>query len=944
MDQSKTRSTDSAGGGLPAGQKKPDGTWQKLGFHLQGKPVNPDHLSPQRVFIVTIVAIFLAEIVAMIVIYYLTPLPYWADTLLDAMIMIVIIFPIMYYLVFRLLLLQIEERKRGETLMKKVLEILPVGIWITDAQGQIIQGNPASEQIWGGARYVGLEQYGEYKGWWSDTGKPIEPEEWAAVRAIKHKENILNEEIEIEGFDNTHKIILNSALPILDEKDNLQGAIIVNQDITRRRLMEKALLRTNELLEKFFFNIHTLIAYMDRDFNFIRVNEAYARAGGHPPEFFLGKNHFDLYPNEENLAIFQHVVKTGEPYSVIEKPFEYAEFPERGVTYWDWSLQPVKTDLGEVEGLVLSLVDATERVKARLQLAKQNDELRQLSQAERRQREFAESLTRATITLNTSLDLERVLYAIFEQIRKIIPFSGAEIALVEGQNLHFVGWMGFEDHLQGRQTGEKILPLDVNPLLRNVCQVQQALWIDAVHAYPDWLTISGLEWVASFMAVPLIAKGSVIGIINLYSETQGAFTQEVVDRLQSFAAPAALAIQNAQLYEAELRARQTAETMSAAAQAFSQKLDLEHVITTLLDYINCIVPSDICRVVLLDSNYPLTRIARGYGEWANLDVLPSFSSGDLSDSVLRRLMVDRRSLSFSGGLAPSFEEGQESAAQILFWLLVPITEGEKVIGYVELGRANPEPYVLMQIQWVETMVDLSQVAIENARLFEQVRLGNEQLQSLARKLVEVQENERYHIARELHDEAGQVLSSLKMRLGRLEQAAGCPAHIRQELHDLKETTDDVLEELHRLAMDLRPAVLDHLGLVVALDQYASRLNSDQLSVQFKAVGFKGKRLSPEVETSLYRIVQEALTNVVRHAHASNVGILLERGWGKVKVFIEDDGIGLDPERVISANCMGLIGMRERAEMLGGSLSLESAPGKGTSIIVEVPDVHTHLNR
>jgi signal transduction histidine kinase len=99
-----------------------------------------------------------------------------------------------------------------------------------------------------------------------------------------------------------------------------------------------------------------------------------------------------------------------------------------------------------------------------------------------------------------------------------------------------------------------------------------------------------------------------------------------------------------------------------------------------------------------------------------------------------------------------------------------------------------------------------------------------------------------------------------------------------------------------------------------------------------------------VETSLYRIVQEALTNVVRHAQASTVGILLKRGRGKLKMFIEDDGIGFDPEQVSQADRMGLLGMRERAEMLGGTLTIESTPGKGTSIIVEVPDVYSHSDR
>lgn len=124
----------------------------------------------------------------------------------------------------------------------------------------------------------------------------------------------------------------------------------------------------SELLDRMFSAAHPLIAYMDKEFTFLRVNRAYAEADGRTPEFFVGKKHFDLYPHEENEKIFQSVIATGQPFSVRAKPFEYAEHPERGVTYWDWSLQPVKNASGEVEGLVLCLVDVTERMRAEAEI------------------------------------------------------------------------------------------------------------------------------------------------------------------------------------------------------------------------------------------------------------------------------------------------------------------------------------------------------------------------------------------------------------------------------------------------------------------------------------------------------------------------------------------------------------------------------------------------
>jgi len=141
----------------------------------------------------------------------------------------------------------------------------------------------------------------------------------------------------------------------------------------------KALLQEqNELLEIIFSNMHFLVAYLNPDFDFIRVNRAFAEADDRSPDFFIGKNHFELFPNEENEAIFRKVLESGKPYSVTAKPFEYAEHPERGVSYWDWSLFPVKGPKGMVTGLILCLVDVTKSKKAEDRLLEANRTLETL--------------------------------------------------------------------------------------------------------------------------------------------------------------------------------------------------------------------------------------------------------------------------------------------------------------------------------------------------------------------------------------------------------------------------------------------------------------------------------------------------------------------------------------------------------------------------------------
>jgi len=131
-------------------------------------------------------------------------------------------------------------------LLRNVVDILPVGVWIMDETGKILYGNSAGHRIWAGARYVGVEQFAEYKGWWVATGKRIEAEEWAAARAIRKGETSIDEEVEIECFDGTRKIILNSAMPIRDGENRIVGAVIVNHDITERKRFEEQLREMTE--------------------------------------------------------------------------------------------------------------------------------------------------------------------------------------------------------------------------------------------------------------------------------------------------------------------------------------------------------------------------------------------------------------------------------------------------------------------------------------------------------------------------------------------------------------------------------------------------------------------------------------------------------------------------------------------------------------------------
>lgn len=216
----------------------------------------------------------------------------------------------------------------------------------------------------------------------------------------------------------------------------------------------------------------------------------------------------------------------------------------------------------------------------------------------------------------------------------------------------------------------------------------------------------------------------------------------------------------------------------------------------------------------------------------------------------------------------------------------------------------------------------------------------EERRQLVSRTMAAQEEERKRIARELHDEAGQALTSLLLGLRHLEDVCTDPAE-KEEAARLRSLTSDTLDLMRAIALELRPSALDDLGLVAALRRFATEYGAKHgLQVDFHAGGLDGGRLAPESETALYRIAQEALTNVVRHAHARSVSVLLDRRNGNALLVVEDDGRGFDVERLWRSGPaearLGIVGMEERASLVGGKLTIESHPGAGTAVFAEVP--------
>ena len=209
--------------------------------------------------------------------------------------------------------------------------------------------------------------------------------------------------------------------------------------------------------------------------------------------------------------------------------------------------------------------------------------------------------------------------------------------------------------------------------------------------------------------------------------------------------------------------------------------------------------------------------------------------------------------------------------------------------------------------------------------------------ALLQQLVTVQEDERRRIARELHDSLGQFLSALNLRMWMVEQTMDMSAEIMEDMRQLHQLVGEVERELNRLTMELRPPALDDFGLPEAIRRYAEEWGrTTGIPVDVYASVAEGERLEFMAEIAVYRIVQEALTNVLKHARASAVSIVLERQRSDLRLVVEDNGGGFDLQAARGGGRLGLVGMRERAALAGGWMEIETAPNAGTTLYVQIP--------
>jgi len=263
-------------------------------------------------------------------------------------------------------------------------------------------------------------------------------------------------------------------------------------------------------------------------------------------------------------------------------------------------------------------------------------------------------------------------------------------------------------------------------------------------------------------------------------------------------------------------------------------------------------------------------------------------------------------------------------------------EEERIVAEAALRELNQTLEQRVEERTAELAAAIAALTEEN----EERARAEEARRAVLRQLVTAEEEERRRISRELHDSMGQLVTGLLLGLRAL--GAVAPEHAAR-IDELERLADRIAREAQHLALELRPPALDNLGLRLALQNLLEDWSERHgIEADFHAAGVEeGRRLPPEIETTIYRIVQEGLTNVLKHAGATQVNLVLERRRGTVVAILEDDGRGFSPDEVLEspekAQRLGVRGMRERVALVGGEMEIESSPGSGTTLFVRVAD-------
>jgi PAS domain S-box-containing protein len=671
---------------------------------------------------------------------------------------------------------------------------------------------------------------------------------------------------------------------------------------------------------------------------FTYVGPQAARIMGYPVDEWYQKDFWidHIHPEDRKYAIdFCHNSSS----RLRDYEFEYRMIRPDGSIVWLHDIVNVESMNGVPKTLRGFMIDITERKLEAKQIQLKSEEL-----------SILHDLNQA---VSSTLDLKNVLNLLVEKTAQLLPYSSAFISLynqskgeletIVSRNLHIGELRESMRRIGGKSFAQRIFETKT-PM------VSKHLQEDPRVRDPEFARRHGLK---SYAGMPLVVQEKSLGVLGFYTKEEHDFSGEEVEFLSTLASQAAIAIHNSQLYAninektAELqKANQQLSALYSVSRTISNSLETDFALSSGMRKVQEILDFESARLYLFDEKEGELRLLANEG---SPDGFVPSSSIKPGKGALGKVFGEGRLIYFEDiqtdpnylQLTPS---GKALKAGFRGSLSIPIKAKNKVTGVMNFSSKSPHRFTAAEVQLIESIANNFGTVIENLYLFQKIRSRSEELQKsgeelrrLTGNLLSAQEDERRRLARELHDDLTQRLAVLAIEAGKMEQQFDTsPDLIRERLPAMKDQIVALSTDIHRISRQLHPSILDDLGLVDAIKSLCTGFSKQEdILVEFTPENLP-EILPKDLSLCLYRITQEVLRNIAKHAHAKEAHVTLAGNNGSVILSIRDSGVGFDLAQARRKPGLGLASMEERVRLIHGSLSVQSEPARGTTIEVRAP--------
>jgi signal transduction histidine kinase len=543
-------------------------------------------------------------------------------------------------------------------------------------------------------------------------------------------------------------------------------------------------------------------------------------------------------------------------------------------------------------------------------------------QAETRLRELIE----ASIALNSELSLDNLLQKIVETAASITGARYAALGVIDesGAALERFITTGVDE-----DTRKTIGDLPRGRGILGVL-IREARPLRLTHLGDDPRSVGfppGHPPMDSFLGVPVMLRGVAFGNLYLTEKQDGEFTDDDQELVTLLAAQAAVAIENARLYESATRWSRQLEILHETVRSVVDETDVRRLLSLVCERVRNLTQARLALAALPVEGGQTLRVVAADAENAELAAGLLGHEFRKDASKVGRVLERQQGARIDSLLDdPDVDQSETRALGARTGLYAPLVAHGHGVGVIAIHDK-------LTTSGRFTDGDLRLAEIFAGRAAVAVELSERVARDTVRRVVAAQEEERRRLALELHDETGQALTSILLGLKAIGGAKSKEDAVRAEA-DVRELVVQALQDVRALAVELRPSALDDFGLGPAVERLAHTF-AERSGIETTVETHLEARLPPEIETTLYRVVQEALSNVVKHSAARHVSIVVAQRGARVAATIDDDGQGFD-ETLVRADALGLTGMRERLALVGGALEIETASGSGTTVAAHVP--------